>query len=106
MIYKILIMVTTGDLKQDYTVLGIVGATVDDQNPVEAKGGCGGSSTTSVTIDANTTYQKGAERLLALAMEKGGDAVIYATFDYRIAVKAAKQVKELFCYGTAVKLKP
>ena len=45
-----------------------------------------------------------------LAKKKGGDAVVYATFDYRIAVKGtgnlAKQVKELFCYGTAVKLKP
>lgn len=51
-------MVTTGDLKQNYDVLGIVGATVDDQNSVEGKGGCGGSTTTSVTVDANLTYQK------------------------------------------------
>lgn len=103
-------MVTTGDLKQNYDVLGIVGTTVDDQNSVEGKGGCGGATTTSVTVDANSTYQKGADRLLDLAKKKGGDAVVYATFDYRIAIKGtgnlAKQVKELFCYGTAVKLKP
>lgn len=103
-------MVSTGDLKQNYEVLGIVAANVDDQNTVEGKGGCGGETTTSVTVDANTTYQKGADRLLELAKKKGGDAVVYATFDYRIAIKGAgnlaKQVKELFCYGTAVKLKP
>jgi len=103
-------MVSTGDLKQNYEVLGIVAANVDDQNTVAGKGGCGGATTTSVTVDANTTYQKGADRLLELAKKKGGDAVVYATFDYRIAIKGAgnlaKQVKELFCYGTAVKLKP
>lgn len=103
-------MVTTGDLKQNYDVLGIVGATVDDQNSVEGKAGCGGATTTTISVDANTTYQKGAERLMELSREKGGDAVVYATFDYRIAIKGAgnlaKQVKELFCYGTAVKLKP
>jgi len=103
-------MVSTGDLKQNYEVLGIVAANVDDQNTVAGKGGCGGATITSVTVDANTTYQKGADRLLELAKKKGGDAVVYATFDYRIAIKGAgnlaKQVKELFCYGTAVKLKP
>jgi len=103
-------MVSTGDLKQNYEVLGIVAANVDDQNTVAGKGGCVDATTTSVTVDANTTYQKGADRLLELAKKKGGDAVVYATFDYRIAIKGAgnlaKQVKELFCYGTAVKLKP
>jgi uncharacterized protein YbjQ (UPF0145 family) len=102
-------MVTTGDLKQNYDVLGIVGTTVNDQTTVQGKGGCGGSTTTSVTVDVNTTYQKGADELLKLAMAKGGDAVVYATFDYRIAIRGtgnlAKQVKELFCYGTAVKLR-
>jgi uncharacterized protein YbjQ (UPF0145 family) len=53
-------------------------------------------------------YQKGASELLKLSSEKGGDAVIYANFEYRIAIKGsgttAKQVNELFCYGTSVKL--
>jgi len=39
-------MVTTGDLKQNYDVLGIVGTTVNDQTTVQGKGGCGGSTTT------------------------------------------------------------
>ena len=53
-------------------------------------------------------YNKGAEELVSLAKKKGGNAVICASFEYRIAIsgagKFAKQVKELFCYGTAVKL--
>ena len=50
----------------------------------------------------------GAEELLRLSTKKGGDAVIYANFEYRIATtgtgRGLKHVKELFCYGTCVKL--
>ena len=102
-------MISTGDIKdKKYTILGIVGTTVSDQDSVEAKGGCGGASTTDITVDTNSMYGKGANELLALSSGKGGNAVIYANFEFRIAVKgsgnAVKQVTELFCYGTAVKL--
>jgi len=102
-------MISTGDIKEkNYTVLGIVGATVSNQDSVEAKGGCFGKSETDITVDTNSMYQKGANELLQLSLSKGGDAVVYANFEYRIAIKGsgqlAKQVNELFCYGTAVKL--
>jgi len=61
-----------------------------------------------VDIDTNSMYEEGAAKLLKLATEKGGDAVIYANFEYRISItgsgNTAKQVKELFCYGTCDKL--
>jgi len=108
-IFEKKIMISTGDIKEKkYTVLGIVGTTVSDQDSVQAKGGCFGKSKTDITVDTNSMYQKGANELLQLSLSKGGDAVVYANFEYRIAIKGsgqlAKQVNELFCYGTAVKL--
>ena len=102
-------MISTGDIKdKNYKIIGIVGTTVNNQSNVEGKGGCGGKSITEVSVDTNSMYQKGASELLKLSSEKGGDAVIYANFEYRIAIKGsgntAKQVNELFCYGTSVKL--
>lgn len=100
-------MISTGDIKKNYEVIGVVATLVDDQAEIAGKGGCGGVTSTTVTEDANRTYKKGAQQLLELAKAEGGNAVIYAVFDYRIAVRGsgnlAKQVKELFCYGTAVK---
>lgn len=101
-------MITTGDINQKYTIIGIVGTTVNNQDTVQNEGGCGGNSTSEVSVDTNAMYNKGAEELVSLAKKKGGNAVICASFEYRIAIsgsgKFAKQVKELFCYGTAVKL--
>ena len=102
-------MISTGDIKdKNYTILGVVGATVNNQSKVDGKGGCGGKTTTEISVDTNSMYQKGASELMKLSSEKGGDAIIYANFEYRIAIKGtgnlAKQVNELFCYGTAVKL--
>lgn len=100
-------MVCTGDIKdKKYEIVDIVGALVDDQSSVETSG-CMGKNSTSVSVDANAMYSKGAQALLEAAKAKGGDAVIHASFEYRVAVKGtgqlASQVKELFCYGTAVK---
>lgn len=100
-------MVCTGDIKEKkYEILGVVGALVDDQESAETTG-CMGSAETVVSVDANAVYSKGAQALVEKAQVKGGDAVIYASFDYRMAVKksgqSVSQVKELFCYGTAVK---
>jgi len=102
-------MITTGDIKdKQYKILGVVGTTVSNQDSVEAKGGCAGATKTDITVDTNSMYGKGANELLSLASAKGGDAVVYANFEFRIAIKGvgntAKQVTELFCYGTAVKL--
>ena len=102
-------MISTGDIKdKKYTILGIVGTTVSNQDTIEGKSGCGGTKTTDITVDTNSMYGKGANELVSLASAKGGNAVIYANFEFRVAVKGtgtlAKQVTELFCYGTAVKL--
>lgn len=100
-------MVSTGDIpNRKYEIVGIVGALVDDQASVETSG-CMGKNATSVSVDADAMYSKGAQALHASAVAKGGNAVVHASFEYRVAVKGtgqlASQVKELFCYGTAVK---
>ena len=100
-----IIMVCTGDIKdKKYEIVDIVGALVDDQSSVETSG-CMGKNSTSVSVDANAMYL--VARLLKASKAKGGDAVIHASFEYHVAVKGtgqlASQVKELFCYGTAVK---
>tara|TARA_B110000046_G_scaffold25439_1_gene25028 strand:- start:461 stop:775 length:315 start_codon:yes stop_codon:yes gene_type:complete len=102
-------MISTGDIKdKNYTILGVVGATVNNQSKADGKGGCGGKTTTEISVDTNSMYQKGASELMKLSSEKGGDAIIHANFEYRIAIKGtgnlAKQVNELFCYNTAAKL--
>jgi len=104
-------MVSTGDINNKYQIIGVVGSTINNQEDSTAAGGCGGCGgpvATTVTISTEETYEKAAEKLLELAKAKGGDAIIYATFDYRIAISGTgnftKQVKELFCYGTAVKI--
>lgn len=104
-------MLSTGDIKQKYEIIGLVGSTINNQETADVKGGCGGCggpTTTEISISTEETYERASQKLLHLAKKKGGDAVIYATFDYRIAISGAgnltKQVKELFCYGTAVKI--
>ena len=101
-------MISTGDIKdKKYSILGVVGTVVNNQASAQTSS-CGGSVESKVDTDTNTMYNKGADELLRLAEAKGGDAVIYASFEYRIAITGtgqfSKQVKELFCYGTAVKL--
>tara|TARA_B100000073_G_C23487027_1_gene474006 strand:+ start:257 stop:610 length:354 start_codon:yes stop_codon:yes gene_type:complete len=101
-------IVSSGDINKDYTVIGIVGTNVSDQKSVETKAGCmGGNATANVSVGTEAMYEKGANELFSLSKNKGGDAVIFANFEYRIALsgsgETAKQVQELFCYGTAVK---
>tara|TARA_B100000519_G_C13942703_1_gene296904 strand:+ start:194 stop:514 length:321 start_codon:yes stop_codon:yes gene_type:complete len=104
-------MVSTGDINKKYEIVGVVGSNINNQEdgaPIKGCGGCGTPVSTKVSISNEETYEKAAQRLLELANQKGGDAVIYAAFEYRIAIAGsgnfAKQVKELFCYGTAVKI--
>jgi uncharacterized protein YbjQ (UPF0145 family) len=101
-------MLSTGNINKPYEIIGLVGGVVDNQEGVAAQGGCAGETTTHISHDLSTTYARGETLLLGKAAERGGNAVIFAKFDYRIAVSkvgaAVKQVQELYCYGTAVKL--
>ena len=51
-------MISTGDIKdKNYTILGVVGATVNNQSKADGKGGCGGKTTTEISVDTNSMYQ-------------------------------------------------
>ena len=63
-------MITTGDINQKYTIIGIVGTTVNNQDTVENEGGCGGNATSEVSVDTNAMYNKGADELVQLAKER------------------------------------
>ena len=122
-------VVSTGDISGDYSTLGVVGVHVDNKDSetqaAEGCGGCGGPTEVRVYVTIEQTYQRGADALLSAAKAKGGNAVIFAKFEHRIALetlanaggniaamlgqKDAKntvtnQVVELFCYGTAVSI--
>ena len=120
-------VVSTGDLKTEYSVIGVVGAHVDntDSEPsAEGCGGCGGPTNTRVYVTISATYERGRQALLEKAIASGGNAVIFARFEHRIALETladpagavgklfgqkgsdtkTSQVTELFCYGTAVKV--
>ena len=63
-------MVSTGDIKdKKYEIVDIVGALVDDQSSVETSG-CMGKNSTSVSVDANAMYSKGAQALLEASKAK------------------------------------
>jgi uncharacterized protein YbjQ (UPF0145 family) len=109
-----------------YTTLGIVGTQVDNTDSVTGNysgckgcGGCGAHSTnTRVYVSIEETYNRAAKELLKLAKNRGGNAVINASFEHRVSVEALQtvaniifknktetefnQVFELVGYGTAV----
>ena len=123
--------ISTGDISAGYEIIGVVGARVDNtdteitKTPACAFGCGGGNKRARIYISVDETYNRGADALLAAARNKGGDAVIYARFEHRIAIemlsdtkgavmkvfdKSASdtkpsQVVELFCSGTAVKMR-
>ena len=109
-------IVSSGDLNTDYEVIGIVFCAVDnrDVGTQEVQGcmGCGSNTqAVRVTLAREDTYQRAANKLLEQARFKAGHAVIFAKFDYRIAVETfgigktstSSQVFELYGYGTAVR---
>lgn len=58
--------------------------------------------------DPTRAFVKVVNRLRSICAELGGDAVINCQFDYRYAVGAsmmgnAKQVVEIYAYGTAIR---
>lgn len=90
-------IVSTTDIKKDYEILDVVFAY--------------GSSGTGWLKTANPmeAYPKVLEELKSNAVKIGAEAIVGATFDYRVAVGTGcsngKQVFEVFAYGTAVKFK-
>lgn len=90
------ILITTGDVKEDYEIIDAVFA-LDSCTEGFFKG-----------ADPNKAFDKVKDGLRKKAEELGGDAVINCQFEYRIAVSqgliGSKQVVEIFAYGTAVRL--
>ena len=110
-------IVSSGDLDVKYDIIGVVFSAVDnrDVGSQEVQGCMGCGSTTQsvrITVSREDTYQRAANKLLEAATFKGGDAVIFANFDYRISVETlgigkastSSQVFEVYAYGTAIRL--
>ena len=90
------ILITTGNIKEDYEIIDAIFA-LDSCKEGVFKG-----------ADPNKAFDKVKDALRKKAQELGRDAVINCQFEYRIAVAQgfvmAKQVVEIFAYGTAVRL--
>ena len=90
------ILITTGDIKEDYEIIDAVFALDSCQEGFFK------------SADPNQAFDKVKEGLRKKASELGGHAVINCQFEYRVAVTqgfgGAKQVIEIFAYGTAVRL--
>lgn len=90
------ILITTSDLKEDYEIIDAIFAL--------------DSCTEGVfkSADPNKAFDKVKEGLRKKCAELGGHAVINCEFEYRVAISqglmGAKQVIEIFAYGTAVRL--
>jgi len=90
------VTLSTGDIKQPYTIIDTVFAY--------------GSSDQALFKTANPmeAYSKVSEMLKQAAVKVGGNGIVWATFDYRVAVKqgcgGGSQSFEVFGYGTAVKV--
>lgn len=91
------VLLSTGDLHEDYDIIDVVIATDSHQagvfsgpNPAKA-------------FDGVKT------RLRERGAELGADAIVSCQFEYRVAVAVGtlltKQCLELFAYGTAVRLR-
>ncbi len=90
------ILVTTGDIKEDYEIVDAIFA-LDSCTEGVFKG-----------ADPNKAFDKVKDGLRKKANELGAHAVINCEFEYRVAVSqgimSSKQVIEIFAYGTAVRL--
>jgi len=90
------ILITTGDIKEDYEVIDAVFALDSCQEGFFK------------SADPNKAFEKVKDGLRQKAKELGGHAVINCQFEYRVAVAqgftGSKQVIEIFAYGTAVRL--
>lgn len=90
------ILITTGDIKEDYEIIDAIFA-LDSCAEGVFKG-----------ADPNKAFDKVKDGLRKKANDLGGHAVINCQFEYRVAVSqglmGSKQVIEIFAYGTAVRL--
>lgn len=91
------ILITTGDLKEDYEIIDAIFA-IDSCSQTLFNG-----------ADASKAFDKTKSALRAKCNSLGGHAVINCQFEYRIAMSqkgfGTKQVIEIFSYGTAVRLR-
>jgi len=89
------VLVITGNLNMNYQIIDSVFA-MDNH----AEGIFSGA-------DPGKAFSGVRAQLREKALEKGGDAVINCMFEYRVSVGqgllGAKQVMEIFAYGTVVK---
>ena len=90
------VLVITGDLNMNYQIIDSIFAMDSNTEGFFSMGANPGKAFTGVR-----------EQLRASAVELGGNAVINCMFEYRVAVKdglmGAKQVMEIFAYGTVVR---
>ena len=90
------ILITTGDIKEDYEIIDAIFALDSCQEGI------------FTGADPNKAFDKVKNVLRKKCDELGGHAVINCQFEYRVAVNhgmiSNKQVIEIFAYGTAVRL--
>lgn len=84
------VILSTGDLKQDYEVIDIVFATAGIENPYFAG------------PQYSESFGEIKKELKNKAHALGGNAVICARFEYQ---HSSGKIHELFAYGTCVRLK-
>ena len=88
------IIITTGDLKDDYEVIDAIFA-LDSCKEGLLRG-----------ADPSKAFDKVKNKLRKKCIELDGDAVINCQFEYRIrddgGFSGDKEVVEIFAYGTAV----
>ena len=91
------IKVSTSSINQNFEVVDIIFAFDSHKEGFLEAG-----------ADPTKAFVKVVNRLRSICVDLGGDAVINCQFDYRYAVGSslvgnAKQVVEIYAYGTAVK---
>jgi len=92
------ILITTGDIKEPYEILDAIFAL--DFHKESFFGG---------SADPAKAFDKVKDKLRVVCKNMGGDAIVNSQFEYRVASAeglfgGAKQVIEIFAYGTAVKI--
>lgn len=96
-------LISSGNINQPYTVIGMVYAVVTREQP---KAGCGKVS----GLPVQKAYEAAGEALYNAAKASKGDGVINIGYDYRVASKTVgcnnneKPLFEVYAWGTAVKL--
>lgn len=88
------IMVSTGNINREYEVIDTIFAVGFNKE------------TWFKAADPSKSFEGVKTQLQDKCRDIGGDAVIYCQFQYRISVNSdmlAKQVAEIWAYGTAVK---